>query len=99
MEPNSCPWDGFASPQIDFCERNLCGWLVEPANAVSSLAFCAVGIYLLKRARKDKTRGSLGLVGLFSILIGVFSFLFHATMTGWGNFLDLTSMCVLGAVM
>lgn len=99
MQPGACPWDGFSSPEIDFCERNLCGWLVEPSNAVSSLAFWVVGIYLLRRARREGTRGFLSLVGLFSILIGTFSFVFHATMTGWGNFLDLASMCVLSGVM
>jgi hypothetical protein len=99
MEPNSCPWGGLPPAAVDFCEANRCGWIVEPMNTLSSLAFVAVGILLWRRAIKNGEGGLLGASGPISILIGVFSSSLHATMTQAGNFLDLASMYLMGALL
>ena len=98
MLPEPCPWDGFTPGTIRFCEQRLCGWIVEPANAWSNLAFIAVGAYLLHRASKD-LRSPLYLVGVTSILVGIGSFLFHMSGTFIGEFTDLSAMFLIGSLM
>jgi hypothetical protein len=94
----SCPWERFTPGTVRFCEERLCGWVAEPANAWSNLAFVAMGVYLLRRARIDG-RTPLSLVGVTSILVGLGSFLFHMSGTFVGEFADLSAMFLIGALM
>lgn len=94
----ACPWDGFTPGTIRFCEERLCGWVAEPANAWSNVGFVLVGLYLLRRARLQGRR-PLILVGITSILVGLGSFLFHATGTFFGEYVDLSTMFFIGSLM
>ena len=94
----TCPWDGFTPGTVRFCEEQLCGWIAEPANAWSNLAFLAMGVYLLFRAKSDK-RAPLYLVGVTSILVGIGSFMFHMSGTFVGEFADLSAMFLIGSLM
>jgi hypothetical protein len=68
------------------CERIRSGWLAQPANAVSSLAYVAVGAWLLWRScapdagvrRKPLFAGGVGMVG-----VGLGSFAYHGPQPGW----------------
>ena len=91
LEYNQCPWDQFAPSTIYFCEGPTCTWISHPAEAVSSFMFCFTGIWLIYDALK-RNAPSFTLFGISSIFIGIFSFVFHATMTFWGEILDLGSM-------
>lgn len=93
-----CPWSGYAPGTVRFCEERLCGWIAEPANAWSNVAFLVVGAWLLLRTRRDG-RTPLYLVGVTSILVGFGSFLFHMTGTFFGEFIDLSAMYLIGALM
>jgi hypothetical protein len=93
-----CPWDGYTPGTIRFCEDRVCGWIAEPANAWSNLAFVAMGFYLMRRAHRDG-RTPLHLVGITSVMVGLASFLFHMSGTFWGEFLDLCAMFFIGALM
>jgi hypothetical protein len=94
----TCPWDSFTPGTVRFCEDRLCGFIVEPANAWSNLAFLAMGLYLLRRTRLDG-RTPLYLVGVTSILVGLGSFLFHMSGTFFGEFADLSAMFFIGSLM
>jgi hypothetical protein len=94
----ACPWDGFSPGTVHFCEQRLCGWIAEPANAWSNIAFLAMGAYLLLRTQKDR-RAPLYLVGVTSILVGLGSFLFHMSGTFVGEFADLSAMFLIGSLM
>ncbi len=94
----SCPWADFAPGTIRFCEDRVCGWVTEPANAWSNVAFFVMGFYLLARAAKQK-RAPLYLVGATSLLVGIGSFLFHTSGTFIGEFLDLSAMYFISALM
>ena len=83
---------------MHFCEHRLCGWVAEPANAWSNLAFLVVGVYLLSRAQNDR-RTPLLLVGATSILVGIGSFLFHMSGTFLGECADLFAMFLIGSLM
>jgi len=91
MNTATCPWDKFSPATLTFCEENLCSWVVHPAEAWSSLIISAIGVYIIYDAKK-KSLPMLWLFGLAGILVGLFSFAFHATMTFWGEILDLGSM-------
>lgn len=82
----------------EYCEASLqCGPLAErglvqqPANAWSSLAFVAVGLWALGR-RPEPTRW---LFVAASCLLGGASFLFHATLTRDAQWLDMVGTYTL----
>jgi hypothetical protein len=95
---STCPWGGYTPGTVRFCEDRLCGWIAEPANAWSNVAFLVVGAYLLQRAFQQR-RMPLLFVGLTSILVGIGSFIFHMSGTFVGEFLDLSAMFFIGSLM
>ncbi|MCC7443081.1 MAG: ceramidase domain-containing protein [Bdellovibrionales bacterium] len=95
LQSPECPWGSFAPSEVDFCEANVCGWVVEPANSISCIGYVIVGILLMRAARKERLHGFLTLMGPIAIAIGVFSVALHATLTRWGSFLDLSSMYLM----
>ena len=82
-----CFWVNFSPPTIQFCENNLCGLITQPANTWSNFAYIFVGTYLLF---KDKANGKI--TGWIAILIGISSFLYHASFTFLMQYFDLSSM-------
>lgn len=90
----NCPWNTFKPSEIDFCEENLCSWIVEPASTYSCIFYLLVGILIILDAKnKSLIHKSFGYM---LILIGLFSVCYHATLTLWGSILDLASMYLLG---
>ena len=79
-----------------FCELPRAGSLVlQPANSWSSFAFVAVGLWAIaaRRAPRSAFSGFASIwFGLTAIVIGIGSFLLHATLTLWGQFLDVFGM-------
>lgn len=96
--PAHCPWTSFSPSTLDFCEENLCAWIVNPGNAWSCMAFVIGGFYLWNRA-KNLMLPHLRLVAAASIGVGLLSFVLHATVTYWGEVLDLSSMYLIGGLM
>jgi len=65
------------------CERLHAGWLAQPANTLSCVAFLAVGCWLLIRARDRDQRG-LPVAGAGAMIaVGVGSFAYHGPQPGW----------------
>ena len=92
----SCPYDSWEPPTIAFCERRLCGWIAEPANAASNIIFLLVAGYLWTGYRTR--HGALAGVTVGAFLIGIGSFLFHATATRAGEVLDLSAMYIFSSL-
>lgn len=68
------------------CERLRSGWLAQPVNAVSSLAYVVVGLWLVWRFRRDGVhRGALlaGAVGLIGVGLG--SVAYHGPQPSWAR--------------
>lgn len=84
-----------AEPTIRYCESNLTGWIVQPANAVSSLFISAAGIYILSRKRHAYSI----YLGAIAVVLGVASFLYYATNTILGQLADLGMMFFLAALL
>ncbi len=105
MSPASCPWSEFQPGTIAFCEERLCAWIVEPANAWSNLGYILAGLFILwtnHRAAQNSGSaelGSLRIVGIASVLVGLGSFAFHATGTFIGEVLDVSAMYLISGLL
>ena len=85
-----------------FCEAsNTQSPIRQAANTYSSLAFVFSGIFIIVSARKGN-RFSVGysiLMALASIIVGVGSAFYHASLTFIGQFFDVFGMFLLAAFM
>jgi Ceramidase len=90
------PWFGWSPATMRFCEALTPGPLAQPADAVSSLAFCAVGFSLFKTAQE---KGVLLLFPVSAVLVGITSFLYHASWTFFFQVFDVSSMFMLSCLL
>jgi len=89
--PPGCPWSGWTPPNVDWCEEELCGWIVNPADTWSNLAYIAFGIAMALRAH-GRSSSVLSLFAPASVIVGVFSFAYHASYTYFLQFFDFVGM-------
>lgn len=86
-----------------FCEVPRAGQLIlQPANSWSSFGFVAIGFWIILVAGRPGPRTPFAgfpaiWFALTAILIGVGSFLLHATLTLWGQFWDVVGMYLFSA--
>jgi len=92
----SCPWSSLQPATMKFCEENLCSWVTQPANAFSSLIYIILGIFLLFYYKKEKNK-ALRIIPIVSILIGISSFLYHASFSFFLQVFDLASMFLISS--
>lgn len=98
-----CAWSKWAPATLRFCEAHVCDWIVAPAETWSNLLYLIVGFYLLSKS--TRTPGVSGLAnvetrfGIYAVVVGVFSSLFHASYTYVFETADLAAMNLLGAEM
>ena len=82
------------------CERIGPGWLAQPANAVSSLAYVAVGAWLLRRSSAPALRRPALLAGGGAMIaVGIGSFAYHGPQPGWARSAHDGSVLALAAVL
>jgi len=93
---DKCPWDTCDPATIEFCEKRLCAWVVEPANAYTSLTKTLIGIVILWSCRKKPD--ALIAIGVAAFLQGFFGFALHATGTFWGEALDVSGMFTISGL-
>lgn len=93
-----CPWDGFTSATISFCEARLCAVVAEPANAFTSLSKSLVGLWLVSRCLKVSHK-ALWAIAVAALLQGPLGFSLHATGTFWGEALDVSGMFLISATL
>jgi len=95
--PATCMPDGC------FCEADRAGWLRQPANVVSSLAFCLVAaLVVLGRgvpAGGSDDREDRYLFWATATFIGLGSSFFHASLTFVGQTFDLLGMYLLATLL
>ncbi|HXS99327.1 MAG TPA: ceramidase domain-containing protein [Elusimicrobiota bacterium] len=90
------PWFGWSPATMHFCEALTAGPLAQPANAVSSLAFCAVGVSLYRTMQE---KNALLLFPISAFLVGITSFLYHASWTFFFQVFDVSSMLMLSCLL
>ena len=79
---------------LQWCERQLCEWIREPANTWSNLAYVFIGALLFFQSRQ-KNAPHLGLLAAFTILVGLMSGFYHASGSFLGEVLDFSSMFIM----
>jgi hypothetical protein len=84
-----CPWFGWAPPDLQHCEANLCGWITTPANTWSNLAYLAAAVWIWRRHGPDPVSRRFAWA---AVALGATSFLFHASFTAVGQFIDYLGM-------
>ncbi len=95
---NSCFWSHFEGNPYIFCERQLCGIIVEPANTWSNIGYLIVAIMIFN-SRHTGTRAR-GRFFWTTIALFIGSTLFHLSGTWWGKFLDVGAMfCLSMAIL
>lgn len=88
-------------PDACFCEAIREGWVRQPANTASSLAFVAAAVLVLRVA----ARGDVGvrrLAAPFAIallVIGSGSAFYHASLSFAGQFVDVFGMYLVATLM
>jgi hypothetical protein len=91
--PPGCPWSGFTPPNVDWCESEVCGWITNPADTWSNLAYLVFGVAMWRIARASG-RPDLRLFAPASVAVGIFSGVYHASYTWMLQFLDFVGMFV-----
>lgn len=89
--PPGCPWSGFTPPNVDWCEQELCAWIVNPADTWSNLAYLGSAIAMWRLAAR-LGRADLAHFAPACALVGAFSFAYHASYTWALQFLDFVGM-------
>ncbi|HYO59669.1 ceramidase domain-containing protein [Archangium sp.] len=83
---------------MKWCETTLCAWVNEPANAWSNLAYLAVALWCAWRWHATSSR-AMGRFAWTTLLVGVFSFTYHATNNFGTQLLDFIGMYVLAFLL
>lgn len=94
IEPH-CPWyEGqvnYGTPNVDWCEPTVCGWINEPANTWSNLLFLLIGLWLWKKITNPIVQS----FGLIVFIMGCLSAIYHATnnlLTQYFDFIGIVLM-------
>jgi hypothetical protein len=100
-------WFGEAREGIMlFCEHARDGYIKQPANSFSNLAFSIVGLYIAWFVYKNKFQKTNAMSNSFFypmvlsfslIILGAGSFAMHASNGFWGGFSDLFGMFLLSS--
>jgi hypothetical protein len=93
---DSPSWFGWPPATMHFCEELTQGFLVQPANAVSNVGFVIVGLYLWRIVRG---RSIYLLFPISAVLVGITSFLYHASWTFFFQVFDVSSMFMLSCLL
>src|SRR5690606_35880219 len=100
-------WRGISCvPERCFCELiRMDETIRQPANTWSSMAFALVGLLIAAHAFRNIGYDNelslvFALILSFALLaIGIGSAFFHASLTFWGQFVDVGSMYLLASFM
>jgi len=94
-------------PAACFCEAVLPDGLAQPVNALTSLAYVALGLWALaggvrqppQHVPQRLTARLMAAVGLVLVALGLGSFFYHASLTFVGQVLDVQGMYLLGVLL
>ena len=98
----NCPWSRLADwsgkPNVDWCEASTCGWAIEPANTWSNLAYLVVAVVIwwwFRASSRKQVDPRLRWFGPSVLVVGIFSLVYHASVTFFFQVFDFVGMFVL----
>lgn len=83
-------------PNVNWCEQELCGMIIEPANTWSNASYLILAIAIFIKCRKE------GLPQYFSFgvfVMGFLSFVYHLSLNFFSQFLDFLGMYIFLALI
>ncbi len=87
-----CPWyeaqQTYGPPNVNWCEPTTCALINEPINTWTNMGLVLVGVYILFRFKSYLGRFLGGTV----LMMGVFSFIYHASNNFLTQYLDFLGM-------
>jgi len=89
--PAGCPWSTWTPPNVNWCEEELCAWVVNPADTWSNLAYVVFGLIMVWSLRRESD-ALLRSFGPVAIVVGILSGIFHASYTFFFQFFDFVAM-------
>ncbi len=97
----NCPWSSWSPATLRFCEAHVCERIVAPAETWSNLSYFAIGVWLLLGKREgDRGLGSVETrFGIYALVVGICSALYHASYTYVFETADLAAMNFLAVEM
>lgn len=94
-----CPWyeaqQTFGSSNLNLCEKSSCTYLDEPVNTLSNLLLIFISVLLIKLMK----RPLLKIYGLIGLIMGVASFVYHATNNSLSQYIDFFGMFLLSSFL
>lgn len=89
-----CFWSGWEINKYQFCEEQLCGFVVEPANTWSNIGYLITAILIFRSTKvQNKRVRNLFLISVSVLFIG--STFFHLSGTLVGKLIDVGAMLFL----
>lgn len=92
MQP-TCPWHYLEQQSYPFCETQLCGWVQQPANTYSNLAYLVVAIMIWRSSARTQAIRKFFAGAVFVLFL--FSTFFHTSGSVLGKFVDVAAMYVI----
>jgi hypothetical protein len=70
---NGTVWVGWEEANMHFNETQVSGWITQPANTWTNLAYLVVGVIIFFIVRSTGKRNYLMLIPISAILVGITS--------------------------
>ena len=113
MYPNPheapCFWypyaEYFGSPNVKWCEQTLCAFISEPANTWSNVSYMIAALWMVAVVKKKKrtecrrTNEFLITFPVFIFIMGLCSFIYHASNIYLTQVLDFVGMFLFSSLV
>lgn len=91
----NCPYSSYIPATLTFCEEKVCGWIAQPANTLSNLAFILAAFLVLRFSKSTNAKWFSSII----FLTGIGSIAFHGSETFIGEVLDLSAMYLFASYL
>ena len=93
------PWAHLGPATMQFNESAVAGWVSQPVNAWTNIAYILMSVWVLLRFRKNGNRSLALFFSGAAAMVGVTSFLYHAQPFFFFQIFDLSSMYLISGFL
>jgi hypothetical protein len=91
-----CPWyqmqQDWGLPNIKWCEETICALINEPSNAWTNISYFLTTFIIFMARNKDGNKGYSLYFAFLTFVVGLSSFVYHATNNLFTQFFDFVGM-------